>query len=663
MDNQQSKIITFYSYKGGTGRTMILANVAWILASNGKQVLVIDWDLEAPGLHRYFHPFISDKELLHTEGLIDFLLQYAVAAVTPSDNPPSDWYAPYTNILNYAISIEWEFPDNGTIDFVCAGKQDFLYSSRVNSFDWDHFYEKLCGGVFLEKVKERILDEYDYILIDSRTGVSDTSGICTVQMPQQLVVFFTANNQSIIGANNIVSSVVKQWHKNPESYHNEIFPVLARTESFEDSKLSATRKHVKQIFNACLPGDVDSEKYWGDVYIPYKSAYAFEETLATFHDDPNLRESLLVAIEHLVFYLTKGTVHKLVQPDMTAKQKVLAEFSRHLATPMIFNNNIQPGGTLEPTTPIYIERLADYEVETCINDPRKIIIIAGPWQSGKSSLLLRTVYRVKQYQSNCIPAYIDFQKFGSNDFQTIDTAWKKILSIISEQIDIQWKKWDNNLNYQYNVSQFMYCFESHYQNNILLFCFDVEPILYTSMKSTFFSSIRFFYNLGASEIKFKKMSWLIATPISAANFIDEGSSLPISKTIPLEMFNKSEIKKLAEKIGFKEFDDFLINEIYEYVGGHPYFTHVLLNHLNDNQSAKDISQLIHERNIFAEELNYHLKRLQRHPKLGKEMKAIIQQETIKENEQLKSFGLIRNNGKNGMIPMGKLVTEFFMKHL
>lgn len=49
--------------------------------------------------------------------------------------------------------------------------------------------------------------------------------------------------------------------------------------------------------------------------------------------------------------------------------------------------------------------------------------------------------------------------------------------------------------------------------------------------------------------------------------------------------------------------------------------------------------------------------------LGNEMKAIIQKKSIKENEQLKAFGLIRNDGKNGMIPMGKLVTEFFMKHL
>jgi Mrp family chromosome partitioning ATPase len=55
-ETSEGQIVTFYSYKGGTGRTMAMANVAWILASNGKRVLAVDWDLESPGLHKFFHP-------------------------------------------------------------------------------------------------------------------------------------------------------------------------------------------------------------------------------------------------------------------------------------------------------------------------------------------------------------------------------------------------------------------------------------------------------------------------------------------------------------------------------------------------------------------------------------------------------------------------------
>ncbi|MCX6641832.1 MAG: hypothetical protein NTV15_00385, partial [Candidatus Bathyarchaeota archaeon] len=55
------EVTTFYSYKGGTGRSMALANVACILAkSHEGRVLMIDWDLEAPGLHRFFRRRIID---------------------------------------------------------------------------------------------------------------------------------------------------------------------------------------------------------------------------------------------------------------------------------------------------------------------------------------------------------------------------------------------------------------------------------------------------------------------------------------------------------------------------------------------------------------------------------------------------------------------------
>src|ERR1700719_1352946 len=76
--DRAGKIVTFYSYKGGTGRSMALANVAWILASSGKRVLVIDWDLEAPGIHRYFAPFLTDSELISEEsqGVVDFVFDF-----------------------------------------------------------------------------------------------------------------------------------------------------------------------------------------------------------------------------------------------------------------------------------------------------------------------------------------------------------------------------------------------------------------------------------------------------------------------------------------------------------------------------------------------------------------------------------------------------------
>ena len=88
--DRKGRIITFYSYKGGTGRTMALANVGWILASSGKRVLLVDWDLEAPGLHRYLSPFLLDGELTSSDGIIDLILDFSLKALERKDgeSPP-----------------------------------------------------------------------------------------------------------------------------------------------------------------------------------------------------------------------------------------------------------------------------------------------------------------------------------------------------------------------------------------------------------------------------------------------------------------------------------------------------------------------------------------------------------------------------------------------
>src|SRR5262245_50215695 len=85
-------IVTFYSYKGGTGRTMALANIAAVLAERGHHVLAVDFDLEAPGLWRYFSN--SRGELDQQPGLIDLL---AAAAVAP-DALTVDWHDYVTHV-------------------------------------------------------------------------------------------------------------------------------------------------------------------------------------------------------------------------------------------------------------------------------------------------------------------------------------------------------------------------------------------------------------------------------------------------------------------------------------------------------------------------------------------------------------------------------------
>jgi hypothetical protein len=326
------RIITFYSYKGGTGRSMAVANVAWILASNGCRVLVIDWDLEAPGLHRYFRPFLIDPELSSTLGLIDFFVHFAEAARIEARSSGQSgtevpWYEHRADLLRYSVGLDYEFPKGGLLDYVGAGQQGPSYSIRVNSFQWGEFYEKLGGGVFLGCVKSRLREQYDYVLIDSRTGLSDTSGICTVQMPDELVVCFTLNRQSIFGAVATAESADAQRRLPTGEPGLRIWPVPTRVELHEKDRLDAARALARQQFAPLLwhvPARSRTD-YWGGVEVLYFPYYAYEEILATIADRPRQTASLLNAMERLTTSIT-GAVSAMPTLQTEEREQLLHRF-------------------------------------------------------------------------------------------------------------------------------------------------------------------------------------------------------------------------------------------------------------------------------------------------------------------------------------------------
>jgi hypothetical protein len=350
-DRAPGRIITFYSYKGGTGRSMVLANLAWLLASSGQRVLAIDWDLEAPGLHRYLRPFLADPELAETPGLIDFFVDFVEAGhiearsqspatpppeATPTatgtsevatDAPKRAWFHDRAALDRYAVPVSYEFAKgSGRLDLVGAGQQGPSYGLRVNTFRWDEFYQQRGGGIFLEAVMEQLRARYDYVLIDSRTGLSDTSGICTVQMPDELVVCFTLNLQSMAGAGAAATSADLQRRMTTGEPSLKVWPVPMRVELAEKDRLEAARAGARDRFSRFLWHVPLRERtdYWGGVEILYYPYYAYEEVLATIADSPGQTASLLASIERLSGHVTgHGSMPRLERAE---RKQLLARY-------------------------------------------------------------------------------------------------------------------------------------------------------------------------------------------------------------------------------------------------------------------------------------------------------------------------------------------------
>ncbi len=316
----EGQIITFYSYKGGTGRTMALANVAWILATNGKRVLSVDWDLESPGLHKFFHPFLDESTVSATPGVIEIINDYASAAVDPGPRS-DDWHREFASVERHAVSLEWRFPDGGKLDFLSAGRQNRDYSAAVCSLDWDNFYDRLGGGRFFRAMRDDMKQKYDYVLIDSRTGLSDVADICTIELPDVLTICFTLSDQSIEGA----ADVARQISRRYRDRNIRVLPVPMRIEDGEKEKLDVGRALARMKFEGFPAGMTpeSSALYWASVEVPYKPFYAFEETLATFGDDPGSPASLLSSFERITDAVTAGHVSTMrpVPEDLRLQYK------------------------------------------------------------------------------------------------------------------------------------------------------------------------------------------------------------------------------------------------------------------------------------------------------------------------------------------------------
>ena len=326
------KVITFYSYKGGTGRTLALANVGWILASNGFRVLAIDWDLEAPGLHRFLKPFLIDPELESTPGVIDFVWDLAkstLAPTCPDSSRDSEQYAgpdEVPSLSENAVRLDWEFDKGGYFDFLPAGQQGGSYAKRVNAFDWENFYGRLGGGHLLDRARDQLRDEYDYVLIDSRTGVSDTSGICTIQMPDVIVGCFTLNNQSIEGVSAIFRSVIAQRGDRKLA----MYPMATRVELGEKEKVDAARRHARGVFKDYVNGKSSSRDYWSSMEVPYFPYYAYEEILATFGEVAGAEASsntLLDSMERVTQRITGHESLRMPNVDELVRRGVLSQYS------------------------------------------------------------------------------------------------------------------------------------------------------------------------------------------------------------------------------------------------------------------------------------------------------------------------------------------------
>lgn len=211
-------VTTFYSFKGGVGRSMALANAAIELATRGRRVLTVDFDLEAPGLDTFDvlrprHP---------VPGIIDFVHEYLASNRAPDAS-------------GFLARLPAVGDRGGEMWIMPSGAQQATYSANFNQIDWAELYDKRDGYLLFEDLKAqwRQIVNPEYVLIDSRTGHTDTGGICTRQLPDAVAIIFFPNEQNLRGLTKVVQDIRSEARK-PRRKAIELHFIMSNVPDLDD---------------------------------------------------------------------------------------------------------------------------------------------------------------------------------------------------------------------------------------------------------------------------------------------------------------------------------------------------------------------------------------------------------------------------------------------
>ena len=192
-----AKIISIHSYRGGTGKSNLTANLAVCLASSGKRVAVVDTDIQSPGIHMLFG--LENSEGLKT--LNDYLWERCTIAATACDVTPASltgegrvWLVPSSLNAGEIAKVLREGYDVGLLN---DGFQD-------------------------------LIDEFslDYLLIDTHPGLNEET-LLSIAISDELVVLLRPDRQDFQGTAVTVEVARKLGVKSLVLVLNKVLPIVA----------------------------------------------------------------------------------------------------------------------------------------------------------------------------------------------------------------------------------------------------------------------------------------------------------------------------------------------------------------------------------------------------------------------------------------------------
>jgi cellulose biosynthesis protein BcsQ len=276
-------IVVLYSFKGGLGRSTLLASFAIQRARLGERVCVLDFDLDSPGVGTLLS---ADAQGTTARwGVVDFLLERSASAA-----PLSDYYHRCDRVSGAGQIIV--FP---------SGYVDEHYADKLARVDLEEAPEAHESGLW--QLLTRVRDELQprWILLDARTGISEPAGQLLSGIAHLHVLLGTTHEQSWQGLNRVLDRLGRDrvLENRPQA---DVLLVHAMVPTGEPGRVTkaqfagrAEDEFDKRFYSA---SDQDADRFWtvddkdsqDAPHVPLPVEY--DSQLASFGDIAEIAELL-----------------------------------------------------------------------------------------------------------------------------------------------------------------------------------------------------------------------------------------------------------------------------------------------------------------------------------------------------------------------------------
>ncbi len=338
--------IAFYSYKGGVGRSLLVANAARFLGMLGKGVVALDLDVEAPGLHYKLGPPPDPRnKTVFTGGAVPYLVATAKGAKDP---PP---------LQEHMVKLALPEGAAGWLQLMPAGPapRTQYWTALKQLRERLRFDEPSGKGLAaLLDLHARLEDELkpDYLLIDSRTGVTELGGLATTALADCVVCLLVPNQESVDGTLAIVEALKASSQRTGRG-PIRIVPVAARIAGGVPQVEGRTSEGIDRLVEIAEGRTTNDKKDFKILALPHDSAVG--ATGKVVGGDQNASAFSVLHKAHLELFQHLFPQERKEAEDVLHRLEAIAELKQRLTERRRGGSRSGAGGGFAPWAQSAIE--------------------------------------------------------------------------------------------------------------------------------------------------------------------------------------------------------------------------------------------------------------------------------------------------------------------